>query len=104
MYEPLKLRAVHEILITEDLIDSSVRSALPMQIADGFEAARDKYNEGSPTDAEVRALFESALLLTRLDFRKLAGPAQGMLMQLYAEKPGFEWRLKPETEDVPAEE
>lgn len=98
--QPMKLKPLYHRLIELELVDPAIRKALPMQVADGFSALQEKHASGEINEDEVRALFECALLLTKADYRGLAGAAQDTLMKLYATYPGLEFR-PPAQDEIP---
>lgn len=98
--KPLKLQPLYDALVSAGKVDPSTQPVIPMAIADAFSELR---LELAPTDEEKKLLFESALLLTETNFRGLRADAQGVLMALYADNPGFEWR-EPEPAPEPAPE
>lgn len=90
---PKNLRQIYDLLIEHELIDPTVRKALPMQIVDGFDALKQKQSDGTLGDDEIRILYECSLLLAEVKYRGSGEAAQDTLRQLYADHPGFEFRV-----------
>lgn len=89
----MNLRQLYYLLIDHELIDPTVRKALPLQVVDGFNALKQKQSDGTLSDDEIRLLYECSLLLTEVKYRGSGEVAQDTLRQLYADHPGFEFRV-----------
>lgn len=102
--QPMKLKPLYGTLIDLEVIDPTIRKALPMQIVDGFEALKAKRVKEDLSDDELRALFECSLLLTSTDYRGSGSIAQDVLMDLYAKHAGFEFRTTAQADAPPEAE
>lgn len=95
--KPIALQELHDQLVAAEVVDASSQVALPMGIADGYEALA---KELEPTDVQKRLLFECCLVLITHNFRSLRADAQGKQVALLMNNPGFEWRESPPDPEV----
>jgi hypothetical protein len=69
-----------------------------MGVADAYEAL---VSVESPSDEQLRLLYECALLLNRAGFRGLANAALETLVSLSASHQNFDWRPSDAEPDIP---
>ncbi|MEO0955693.1 MAG: hypothetical protein AAFY12_11920 [Pseudomonadota bacterium] len=93
--QPMKLQPLYDQLVGAGVVDPSAQGVLPMAIADAYQ---DLSQELTPSDEQKRLLHECCLVLIAHNFRQLRPDAQGKLIALYGDNPGFEWRAS-QTED-----
>jgi hypothetical protein len=88
----MKLRELLDMLIEREVVDPTVRQAIPITVHKAFTTLGDEYSEGGMSDDRKRTLYECAVLLTETNFRGSRGDAQDMLLRLTAENPQFNFR------------
>lgn len=98
--KPLKPQAVYDLLASQGYTDNT---NIPMGVADGFEVARQAYQEGPINDDQLVALHEASLLLSMVGYRGLRPDAHSMILTLYADNPNQVWRAETSSPAEPAE-
>lgn len=89
--QPMKLLDLRDLLFENEVIDPTVRTAVPLQVAEAFETLKKKHEdpEGSPSEKETQLYYECALLLAQVNYKGLGAQALATITTLPVSRPGI---------------
>ena len=90
--QSMKLKDLLDLLTEREIVDPTVRQAIPITVHSALTTLGDEYSAGNMSDDRKRALYECAVLLVETDFRGSRNEAQDILMKLVSENPQFDFR------------